>query len=84
MNNIPFPSHDGREEKTKVLRSCAYNLLGGKDEFEKSSYIKKSLACKASLIAWIIDSGKMTNGEISQSTNTYMGLCKLILDKKTD
>ena len=72
----PFPHLDGREEKTKYLRRSAIDALGGSLGYQNASYMRRSLACRAAMLGWMIDHYDLSASEITQAHNAWIGVYK--------
>jgi len=81
MKNKPFPNLDGREEKTRQLRQSAIALIGSEEEYDSASYMERSLACRASVLDWIMENEKLSVSELTQANNAYIGIVKKISEQ---
>lgn len=78
MENKPFPNLDGRQERTRFLRESAIALLGGEESYDSASYMRRSLACRAATLSWMIDNDSLSVSELTQANNAYLGICNKI------
>ena len=77
----PFDGLDGRTERCQRLRAACYGLIGGKDEYDASSYMRKALAERAAFLMihmQDMDESEKPDGKAIQAVNAFTGICKLI------
>jgi len=80
MKNKPFPNLDGREEKTRQLRKMAVDLIGTESEYDNSSYMTRSLSCRAATLAWLMENENLSLSELAQTNNAYIGVIKKLTE----